>query len=94
MRGCARRTHEAPRLRARRRHLRSRSASDVSHARARVAVWALRGIVMGPVTVKVPVVGSYSSASLRRAKPPLAPKVPPAIRTFPVGSSVAEPGVE
>src|SRR5439155_26686894 len=55
-----------------------------------LAVWLPRVVVIGPVGAKVPAAGSYSSAELSVAKLPLAPNWPPAIRTFPVGSSVVE----
>ena len=45
----------------------------------------VRALAMLPVAVKVPVAGSYSSAVARSLTGP----TPPAISTFPVGSSVA-----
>jgi hypothetical protein len=42
---------------------------------------------MEPVVEKVPVAGSYNSALARGMNPS---EYPPAIRTFPFGSSVAE----
>ena len=51
----------------------------------RVAVCAVRGVVIVPVAVKIPLFGSYSSAV---ASVPLT-FWPPAIRTFPLARSVA-----
>src|SRR5437764_163130 len=51
-----------------------------------VAVWPMRAVAMLPVTVHVPLAGSYSSALLSGQAVLVQP---PATRTFPLGSKVA-----
>ena len=60
-------------------------ATSTLPLRSNVAVWPSRTMVMLPVAVQDPLLGSYNSAEVN---PPLAPS-PPATSTLPSSSSVA-----
>ena len=52
----------------------------------RMAVWLSRAVAIPPVSLQVPVLGSYNSAE---ARVPAMPVCPPVTRTLPLGSGVA-----
>ena len=57
---------------------------------SKVAVCPSRAVVIEPVGLNVPVLGSYSSAEARKTGDPVASEsCPPAMRTRPSASSVA-----